>query len=307
MRSLEQGRRFLPVLIFLSVAAGRGAAGPSPEKITAMSGEALQLALAPGVTVAEVRAGEAKFELPYLRRIEVAMNAAIVTIRNEGKAPLAPRIEIGFFNAYGMRVSEGTASFEEEPVAPGGIGTQSLPLAMPALEKVFAVSSLALPGDWREIRFVGVRTPGRNAENIPLIEGSVKMREGHAQPSARPRVFGDDSLGSSHIGLSSVDARFANFGAYLQRMLEIIQVSFERVVDQGRIPRRAHGSVTVKFILDSSGRVSEIVTEPNKSSAAIAAACVEAIKTRAPYGPWTDDMKAVLGERQAMTLSFQLD
>jgi hypothetical protein len=33
-------------------------------------------------------------------------------------------------------------------------------------------------------------------------------------------------------------------------------------------------------------------------------ACMSAITDRAPYGEWTDDMKAVLGEQQEMTFTF---
>jgi hypothetical protein len=31
---------------------------------------------------------------------------------------------------------------------------------------------------------------------------------------------------------------------------------------------------------------------------------MSAITKPAPYGPWTDDMKAVLGEQQEMTFTF---
>jgi hypothetical protein len=33
-------------------------------------------------------------------------------------------------------------------------------------------------------------------------------------------------------------------------------------------------------------------------------ACAAAITARAPYGPWTDDMIAVLGEEQELTFVF---
>jgi len=33
-------------------------------------------------------------------------------------------------------------------------------------------------------------------------------------------------------------------------------------------------------------------------------ACTSAITSRAPYGPWTEDMISVLGESQEMTFMF---
>ena len=41
-----------------------------------------------------------------------------------------------------------------------------------------------------------------------------------------------------------------------------------------------------------------------KSSDQAAHACASAITDRAPYGPWTEDMKAMLGDQQEMTFTF---
>ena len=60
----------------------------------------------------------------------------------------------------------------------------------------------------------------------------------------------------------------------------------------------------MKFIMDSEGKIAQVVSVDNKATEPAARACVNAITERSPYGPWTDDMKAVLGERQEMTFSF---
>jgi hypothetical protein len=62
--------------------------------------------------------------------------------------------------------------------------------------------------------------------------------------------------------------------------------------------------VVVKFILNSEGKIARIVNVDNHSTDSGAGACVSGITDRAPYGPWTDDMKASLGEEQELTFAF---
>jgi hypothetical protein len=60
----------------------------------------------------------------------------------------------------------------------------------------------------------------------------------------------------------------------------------------------------VKFTLDSKGRVTEILDVENNSSEQGKASCVSAITLTAPYGDWTPDMIAVLGNSQNFTFQF---
>jgi hypothetical protein len=62
--------------------------------------------------------------------------------------------------------------------------------------------------------------------------------------------------------------------------------------------------VTVKFIMDDEGKIARIVNVDTTASETASRACVSGITDRSPYGPWTDDMKAVLGDRQEMTFTF---
>jgi hypothetical protein len=62
--------------------------------------------------------------------------------------------------------------------------------------------------------------------------------------------------------------------------------------------------VTVKFVMNDEGRIVDIGVENSTANDTATRACVSAITDRMPYGPWTDDMKAVLGDRQQMTFTF---
>ncbi len=155
------------------------------------------------------------------------------------------------------------------------------------------------------------------AKNAPAIQDAVAVEQpaidpAHPRPrpqvvkqqKTRPAIFTENKFGTSNIGPTSVDARWSNYGAYLQRLIDTVQVQWENILISGKIYPPGGSTVTVTFILDSEGKIARIVNVENKSSEQAAHACASAITDRAPYGPWTDDMIAMLGKQQEMTFTF---
>ena len=89
-------------------------------------------------------------------------------------------------------------------------------------------------------------------------------------------------------------------------MIDRVQIQWER--DALRLkPVPANGrTVRVKFVMNAEGKITEIKSvEPDVAVGdGPTRACINAIVDRAPYGVWTDDMKAVLGSQQEMTFTF---
>ncbi len=154
------------------------------------------------------------------------------------------------------------------------------------------------------------------APDVPLIEGVTGVRPvidpKRPQPrpqltktiQARPAILAENKFGTTNIGAIGVDAKWSNYGAYLQRMIDTVQVQWERIIVQWNANPSGGSAVTVKFVLDAEGKIAQIVGVESTANETSSRACVSAITDRAPYGPWTDDMKAVLGERQEMTFTF---
>jgi hypothetical protein len=87
-------------------------------------------------------------------------------------------------------------------------------------------------------------------------------------------------------------------------MIDTVQIQWERLIlQQTAMPARG-STVTVKFIMNDEGRIIRIVNLDSTASETGSRACVSAITDRAPYGPWSEDMKAVLGTQQEMTFTF---
>src|SRR5206468_11953785 len=97
---------------------------------------------------------------------------------------------------------------------------------------------------------------------------------------------------------------WSNYGGYLQRLIESVQIQWERIIIEQKASPSVGSRVEVTFILDSEGKITDIVNVESTANETGKRACVSAITDRAPYGPWTDDMRAVLGDRQKMTFTF---
>jgi hypothetical protein len=350
-------------ILFILLAATAWSANGTPEQPRAIDISTLQTAVPKDAKVFEIKGGEAVVGLPYLKRIEMAPDSALLTVRNERKSPLAPQLDLEFFNAYGMRLCLVVASFEGEPIAVGGVGAKKILLTLPELEPIFATSSIKLPTDWKTIRFISVRQlfgdrqsklakPATNplpkeerfeGENKEGFSGSIAKRldypralpekqEGaktdqdfdgpqsmmHAldprrprprpqivkQQQVRPAVLSENNFGTANIGPTAVDARWSNYGAYLQRMIDTVQIQWERIIIEKRANPVLGSTVSVKFIMDSEGKIAKIVNVDSTANETASRACINAITDRSPYGPWTDDMRAVLGDQQEMTFTF---
>ncbi len=120
----------------------------------------------------------------------------------------------------------------------------------------------------------------------------------------RPAVLQQNLVGTTNIGPMAIDAKWSAYGEYLQRMIETIQVEWERVIEAGHIYPPSGTQVTVRFRMDSDGAITEILETKSNGGSQAEGACKTGITARAPYGKWTEDMVAVLGHSQDMTFVF---
>mgnify|MGYP001309537599 FL=1 len=124
------------------------------------------------------------------------------------------------------------------------------------------------------------------------------------QQQVRPAVFQENKFGTSNIGLAAWDAKWSNYGQYLQKLIDTVQIQWERILHESRLYPVNGTSVKVVFVLNSKGEIARIVNVEGTAGQQAEKACASAITSRAPYGPWTDDMLAVLGEEQELTFNF---
>ena len=106
------------------------------------------------------------------------------------------------------------------------------------------------------------------------------------------------------IGPVAVSAKWSNYGGYLQRMINAVQVQWEKLLVENKITPSAGTVVVVKFIMDSTGKIERIANVESTANDVASRACLSALTVSGPYGDWTDGMKAVLGAQQEITFAF---
>jgi hypothetical protein len=155
----------------------------------------------------------------------------------------------------------------------------------------------------------------KGVRDAPLIDGAVSMTPQidphHPQPRrtlqqqhVRPAIFTDNQFGTANIGPTALNAKWSNYGVYMQRLIETVQVSWDHILDQSQIYPSPGTTVSVTFKLNSKGEISQIISHKPDGDAPAIDCCISAITIPAPYGPWTDDMISVLGTEQEMTFTF---
>jgi hypothetical protein len=131
--------------------------------------------------------------------------------------------------------------------------------------------------------------------------------------SQRSQEWGPPSfLGQEHskyvISVTAMNAKFSNYGLYLHRVADSVKVGWNDFLRKSASPPPSKTYVMVGFLLNSKGEIVRVKRVTNHSSDVGAHACMAALTNRAPYGDWTDDMKATLnpdGEELVFTFYYE--
>ncbi|MEO7414277.1 MAG: hypothetical protein ABIZ81_13060 [Opitutaceae bacterium] len=217
---------------------------------------------------------------------------------------------------------------EQQPETPPALETppREQTVAAPKLEQNPLSGFEKIDGDDKASFGTNIAKASENAQqvpdkvaglkDVPLIQGATTTQPQIdpqrprprpmivKQAQTRPAIFAENKLGTSNIGPIAVDAKWSNYGAYLQRMIETVQLQWERLLSESRVYPSSGSTVEVKFIMNVDGAITRVVKVESTATDAASRACMSAITERAPYGKWTDDMIAVLGSEQEMTFKF---
>jgi hypothetical protein len=141
-------------------------------------------------------------------------------------------------------------------------------------------------------------------ESVTVDSNKPRARPVLDQPHTRPAVFEDNPMGTSNIGPVAYSAKWSRYGEYLHKMMEKIQIQWDRILIGSKTQSPSGTYVTVKFTMDLHGKITEIAEVESNSSEQGKQSCLTAITMTAPYGDWTDEMIAVLGTSQELTFRF---
>jgi hypothetical protein len=148
----------------------------------------------------------------------------------------------------------------------------------------------------------------------PLTPESVAASAAAATPQERPTApiktqngpLANNPHGSRNPAPEpQVDAAWSPFGTYLQMMFEAIGAEWYNECDEYRFDVRDEGAkVVVAFVVNKQGEVESAQIEDSSATAGATSLCLNAVKRPAPYGVWTPDMVALLGDEHLIKVTF---
>ena len=112
------------------------------------------------------------------------------------------------------------------------------------------------------------------------------------------------STGAPAISINGLDVRWGSYEQYLRTLIDAVRSQWIKLNARGKGYYMSVGAiVTVKFRIDSEGRIVIISADSNNGTEATNI-CKDAITDPAPYVKWTDEMKAMFGDSQEMVFTF---
>ncbi len=123
-------------------------------------------------------------------------------------------------------------------------------------------------------------------------------------PSGTYGLMLKNNVGVSRAGSLAIDARFSNYGDYMQRMMEAIQSSWWSIIERSHFETVERGSVRIRFVLRRDGTVTGVEILNTAVPRIMTLACKDAVMAPAPYDLWRADMVALYGEEDTVTITF---
>ena len=140
---------------------------------------------------------------------------------------------------------------------------------------------------------------------VPGLPGRPVPRPRPKLQNVRPAVLANQPLSASNAGVIGVDAKFSEFGDYLQELIDTVDAQWQKLVGDMTTYPPSRSIVTVRFRLNSQGEVEILDVTGEQAAGRVGTyTCLDAIRARAPYRPWTEEKVRVLGMEQEITVSF---
>ena len=141
-------------------------------------------------------------------------------------------------------------------------------------------------------------SPEPNPEDRPERLPQPRVRYSNTGPLKR------HMSGASRLAdFANYSAEFSEFGEYLDRMFETIELEWHNLLSQQRLAER-RSRVSVAYLLNEDGEIVDYEIVLATSSLQAQVICAAAVNNRAPYGEWTEEMKSMLRDQERILVNF---
>jgi outer membrane biosynthesis protein TonB len=109
------------------------------------------------------------------------------------------------------------------------------------------------------------------------------------------------------LDMSLFDAVATPFGAYDQYLIEAIRQRWEALLDERNYSLDNRGRVVLQFVLHPDGRVTGMTMSDNTAGDVLGYICEKAVLDPAPFPPWPNEMRRMIGENRPVQFTFYYD
>ncbi len=110
---------------------------------------------------------------------------------------------------------------------------------------------------------------------------------------------------SSKAGQIGINSKMNEFGEYTQRYREAIYKQWITLISEITLGSEdVPSTVSIAFIMTSEGRIKDLTIIDTSAGQLTSHICEDAIRSRSPFGNWTDSMIQTLGEETEITINF---
>lgn len=231
---------------------------------------------------------------------DIANDTAIVSGTKSQPDPGAPAVANLMPAPDARNQPQGAAQAEQVPLAgtdkvvgdnPDGVGTN--------------ISESKSPSNNADQSVDGAREATDKTVGAIAVNGEQRQqpRPRPRLSHSRPNVLQNRIAGTAQVGILGIDARWSEYGDYMQELIEIVDEQWHSILNERRTSPAPGTHVSVTFTLDSKGATKVVSVEETAGRPGVYA-CLSAIEDRQPYRPWSNQMIAVLGDEQTMTFTF---
>ncbi|MBU63480.1 MAG: hypothetical protein CMI26_13365 [Opitutae bacterium] len=150
---------------------------------------------------------------------------------------------------------------------------------------------------------------------IAALEQPTARPKPKHTPRPRPRISADLIRGpimstvanAPRLGKVAIECRLHPYGAYVQEMLQAIEDQWAQLAHGSRqfLRRdRLPPKVTLRFTLDSDGRIHKLHRLHGNGESVSVEICRQAIVSREPFGKWSAKMIEDFGTSDEVTINF---
>jgi hypothetical protein len=172
------------------------------------------------------------------------------------------------------------------------------------------VSDVKTPSNNAKEHLEGAKD-GRDATGGLVVVNAQQKQTPRERPrvsqatTARPNPLQKRQFGTNRIGPLGFDARWSDFGEYLQQYIETVQIRWEGILSERQTFPPSPSYVIITFTLSAEGLVTTTKVEASTTDRPGELAALAAITGKVEaFRPWSEAMIAVMGREQTLTFQF---